>query len=264
MSSNLREVSRVFERTLDDTPYNSAALIRAVLGKETKSNYGGLCLHQNRVLQGRLASAGFSDSRFLKDRIRKGHNPLVLSVDGALYYTDIYLMSCLPINLDEVLDTDGKKKRFEAYPFIGEEKSYLTISFDPTGRVFRVHKTWPKSQRVDEFEYDLDSEINKVISHEELKAGLYNPVRAHLSIRSLDISSRRCDHLIYLINGNMGAFDEERLYVQTNEGSYLSKGRSLQRFLDALDVIVKHLGGSREEILHFMTESVKLYIEHQP
>lgn len=264
MASNLGVVSQVFERTLDDMPYSSAMSMYLVAGKKPTRNYGGNCIEQNRILQRRLADAEFHDAVLLRDRLHGRHHPLLLRMDNALFYSDVYLMSYTPINLSEILDTEGKCGAFDAYPSIGDKKSRLTISFDPSGRRFRIHKTWPGSARTDEFEYDFDSVDNRMPTPEEYKPLIFDPVQTSLSVRSLDVAAKRCDHLVYPVNGKVKTFDGLKLFMSTNEGKNISLIGNPERFKTALERMVEHVGGSVDEILRFMAKSVELYVEHHP
>ena len=256
MPKKLDAIQQVYVEVLNTVPYSSATPMFEIVGRPCASQYGGNCIRQNTSLQDRLRTLGF-ETTILRDRLHGRHHPILVVAEGATYYADIYLMSHKPINLTELLEGSKKTASFEAYPHLGEEKSRMTVSVDAAGKTFKVHKTWPGSNRIDEFEYAFASDSNRSPTDKEYKAIAFHPVQTTLSMRALNVAEARTDHILYSLK-DKGEIDKNKLNILTNDRKRISF-KSAQEFESALEVIAKHIGIPNENIIQFILQAVRYY-----
>lgn len=252
------KLKELHKSALNNIPYSSAVSMYVIAGKSVTSRFGGNCIEQNNSLKKNIENTGMSDTLLIRDLLIGRNHSLVVKLNGIDYYSSVYLMPHEPVNLQEVLDTEGHKKIVDAYPHVNGEKSQLTIIFDDSGKRFRVHKTWPNSKRVDEFEYDLKSKDNKFPTSEEYRGIAFHEEQDTLSLRILNTEAARVDHLVFPLENNTPFI--EYIYVKTNEG--LKIPITLEsKFDEVIQPISNQIGISKDKLIEFIYNSAKLHFQ---
>ncbi|MBS3128432.1 hypothetical protein J4410_04770 [Candidatus Woesearchaeota archaeon] len=256
MSDKVEILRAQYLDVLKQVPYNTAIATRKVADAPIPPHMGDICIGQTALLQQRICERGIGDTRVLRDVIHGRHHPLVVIIEGVKYYSDVYLMLHEPINLNRVVDSPNHELTFDVFPHIGDERSQLTVSVHEDGQCFRVRKTWPKSSRIDAFEYDFNDKNNHLPTAKEYARMVLAPQTTTLTLRVLDIDTGSLAQIVYPLTPS--PIDKKEIYAKTSEERKVPLSDT-SRFQVAIKPLLTHTGMSCEELVQFLFESAQIH-----
>lgn len=255
-----------YEQILFERPYSSVAQMHQFLGGvDPDPRFGASCVLQSLELAETLRADGFDDVVLHVDG---RHVAVTCRCEGRPYLLDPYLLHAAPILLDDVMA--ASRGAFSAYPIRGGVAAELRVRVYRTAPVVSLaHFVYdPVAAQLAlnrHFKLRLDAAVDRGLSADDVKAVLFHPEQNNLSIRVLDRRDLCLTDLIYPIAHHHGdaLICEERLVCRTNEGTFAPYG-SRDEFETLVSRICGAIGATREELVAFMLDGVRLYEEHAP